>query len=253
MKKYILLTALILALLLQGCQAVNPAQTEPKNTTTSQPPQTITTAPPETTVQPTTTTPPETTVPPTTAPPETEPPATTISLGGVDPELFAALTARFDKWGSWHNMALSCEYKTPIELDLRMFFYPGFDDEKNEPTAQEYPLLKELLTDKDLIDWMATIRLPVSKMDAALQEVFGITTADFPEESFEEFRYLPETNCYYFFTTGTHFCDISAYTGAEMLDDGSIRISYIQNKKAYAVTMKPVEDRYIIWSNLPVE
>ncbi len=38
MKKYILLTALILALLLQGCQFNDPTLTGPKNTTTSQPP-----------------------------------------------------------------------------------------------------------------------------------------------------------------------------------------------------------------------
>lgn len=241
MKKYILLTVLILVLL-QGCRTNASPLTEPASTTTLQSTQVPTTAPPETTVQ------------PTTMPPATDPPVTTIPLGGVDPVLFAELTAKFDKWVSWYNMALTSVYNTPLELNLRMFFYPGFDDESQEPTAQEYPLLKEIMRFKDHIDWMDTFRLPVSKMDAVLYEIFGVTTADFPEESFEGFYYLPETDCYYFFTTGIHYADVSAYTGAELLEDGSIRIYYIERiYGAYAVTLKPAEDRYIIWSNLPVQ
>ncbi len=168
----------------------------------------------------------------------------------MDPELFTELTAKLGEPTTWHNMALVCEYASPEDLNLTMFFYNGFKDEDHKPTAQEYPLLQAKLTFKDHLDYMDLQRMPVSKMDAVLTECFGIQTKDVKENGM---LYLEETGCYYMLHNGAHYALVSEFTGAEMLEDGSIRIFYTESRKAYAVTMKPVEDRYIIWSNLPVE
>ena len=239
MKKYILLTALALALLLQGCLPSTPPSTDPPTTTTAP-----TTTPPATTAP--TTTPPATTAPPTTALPTT---VTTSPIGDVDPELFADLTAKLGEPISWYNMALTCEYESPAELDLKMFFYNGFKDEDHKPTDQEYPLLKAKLQNKDNLDRMDLVRLPVNKMDAVLTECFGIQTKDIQNNGM---LYLEETKCYYMLLNAAHYMLISEFTGAEKLEDGSIRIFYTESKKTYAVTLKPAADGYTIWSNLPV-
>ena len=96
---------------------------------------------------------------------------------------------------------------------------------------------------------MDLVRLPVSKMDAVLTECFGIQTGDI---SGNEMLYLEETKCYYMLLTGANYMLISEFTGAEKLKDGSIRIFYTESRRTYAVTLKPAEDRYIIWSNLQV-
>lgn len=230
-------------LLLQGCQPSIPPVTDPTTVAPTTDP-TVTTAPPVTTTAPVTTAPPVTTVPPTTVPVET-----TIPIGDVDPELFADLTAKLGEPASWYNMALTCEYESPEELNLQMFFYNGFDDETSKPTDQEYPLLKAKLNNSDHLDKMDLVRLPVSKMDAVLTECFGIQTGDI---SGNEMLYLEETKCYYMLLTGANYMLISEFTGAEKLEDGNIRIFYTESRKAYAVTLKPAEDRYIIWSNLQV-
>ena len=251
MNKYILLTALLLALLLQGCLPSAPPSTQPTDPTAPRQTQPTTTAPPVTTSPPTTTAPPTTTPPtvPPTQPPTTAPTNPTISIGTVDPDVYAELTAKFSEPTSWFNMALTCEYASPEELDLRMLFYNGFVEESSKPTALEYTLLKEKLTYKDHLDYMDLQRRPVSKMDAVLTECFGLLTADFPKNSM---IYLEETDCYYTLQTGANYALISEFTGAEMLDNGNIRIFYTQSRKNYAVTLRPIENRYVIWSNLPV-
>lgn len=258
MKKY-MIYILLAAALLQGCSSIQPPVTDPSTTTaapTTDPPVTTTppatTNPPVTTAPPATTAPPTTTVPPTTQPtepPTTTPPETTVPIGDVDPELFADLTAKLGEPTSWYNMALTCEYTSPAEINLMRLFYNGFDDETTKPTEQEYPLLKAMLTHKNQIDYMDLVRLPVSKMDAVLTEYFGIQTKDINENGM---LYLEETKCYYMLLNAANYALISEFTGAEKLEDGSIRIFYTESRKEYAVTLKPFEDRYIIWSNLSV-
>ena len=142
MKKY-MIYILLAAALLQGCSSIQPPVTDPSTTTaapTTDPPVTTTppatTNPPVTTAPPATTAPPTTTVPPTTQPtepPTTTPPETTVPIGDVDPELFADLTAKLGEPTSWYNMALTCEYTSPAEINLMRLFYNGFDDETTKP------------------------------------------------------------------------------------------------------------------------
>ena len=156
-----------------------------------------------------------TTAPETTAPPTTASPVTMPNI--VELESFLVLS------GNWHKKALTSLYESPKDVDLFLLFRDGFDDELREYTDEEKALLRDytgFLTSRPLI------RLPAEKMDAALQEAFGLTLAETNGVGLEHFVYLPDTGCYY--TTALEDPDIRGMSVLSMkvLENNCLQVRY---------------------------
>ena len=153
--------------------------------------------------------------------------------------------------GTWYNMALTCEYATPADIDLYCFFYRGFDDESSELTEAEQAFM-ESISGPDWIYWGAD-RLPAEKMNAVLQEYFGITLNETNKVKLHWFKYWEETNCYYHSHTDTLVAQIEIER-VENQPDGTICVYYHRNypESDMVVTVRPNGDGYQILSNLPV-
>lgn len=153
--------------------------------------------------------------------------------------------------GTWYNMALTCEYATPADIDLYAFFYQGFDDESSELTEAEQAFM-ESVSGPDWIYWGAD-RLPAEKMNAVLQEYFGITLNETNKVKLHWFKYWEETNCYYHSHTDSRIAQIEIER-VENQPDGTICVYYHRDypEADMVVTVKPNGDGYQILSNLPV-
>lgn len=169
-----------------------------------------------------------------------------------DPEI-AAMKALFDyQLGNrLYNDALTSEYETAADVNLFYLFYDGFKDESQTPTGEEERLLDSKLGPH----WkeLDLIRLPTDKMNAVLQEMFGITLEQTNQVGLDQLVYLEETDCYYHAVSGSHYADITV-NRVEHREDGTILVYYTRNgypAASMAVALKPNGDQYQILSNLP--
>ena len=224
MKKHIVFLCIISALMLAACRPGGPQTTnQPDNTT----PPTIQTTPPA-----------ETTLPAET----TQPTETVIN----ELELFDSM---FGDLNSWYNKALTCQYESPEEINLKQMFYRGFSDESKKPTDEEWEQLKN---QHGFDINMDLLRLPVEKMNEVLTAYFGITLEDVEAAGFDQLVYLESFDCYYHMCTDTNVVEGFQATAVEKQDDGSIRIFYTTDRDdvSYVVTVMPIEDGYQILSNV---
>jgi maltose-binding protein MalE len=169
-------------------------------------------------------------------------------------EALASLVKLVGDVDSWYNKALSCEYASPEQLDLGVFFLNAFREESNLVTDSERAQLKNLYG-SDLIDILDITRLPVERMNAVLQEYFGITLEDIDEAGFKDLHYLESTNCYYIIGGGASgIMDFKALS-VETLHDGSICVYYTANwdDAVYAFTLTATDNGYRIASNRKME
>lgn len=247
MKKTTLIIIIsIIAVLLVGCQL--PEESTPDSSNVPE-----TTAPPKVTAPPETTTPPETTAPPeTTITTEPDPTAPSIS---DDPEVvkFQALLYDWSNFnpGNWYLQALNCEYKTALEIDLECLFYNGFAEESRDPTDAEIEYINGLELWGSQWQCMNFFRYPVEKMDAVLQQYFGITYAEANKEISRNFIYWEETNCYYSAHTGA-IAPVPVVYAVTHLGDGSIAVNYYDKNslKRFVLTLKENGDDYLVISHL---
>lgn len=156
-----------------------------------------------------------TTAPETTAPPTTASPVTMPNI--VELESFLVLS------GNWHKKALTSLYESPKDVDLFLLFRGGFDDELREYTDEETALLRDYT---GFLSSRPLIRLPAEKMDAALQDAFGLTLAETNGVGLEHFVYLPDTGCYY--TTAFEDPDIRGMSVLSMkvLENNCLQVRY---------------------------
>ena len=201
------------------------------------------TQPTEPTTAPITSTqPPETTK-------ETAPPVQTVPHNTLPLPEMQMYNDLFGDTSSWYNAALRCEYATPENIDLRMLFRNGFDDESRKGTDEEWAQLKDK---EGFTEGLELFRLPVHKMNAILTELFGITVADVNPEGFEGMTYLESTDCWYYQSGKYRRVDFNALdvkptlTGAKVYYEGGIAGDMV-------VTVTPNgADGYRILSNLPI-
>ena len=216
--------------------------TEPPMPTATDP--TETTAPIETTVPPETTAPIVTTVPPETTEsttPEMQPNET------LPDSQLQAFTDMLGDSRSWYNRALACEYAKPEELELYWFFYCGFPDESQKPTAEEWEQLKDKQGFDENCD---LIRLPEYKMDQVLQDYFGISLEDIPAEGFSRMTYLESTDCWYFMITGYYGVERPQVLAVETLENGTVHVRYEADYWGVVdLMLQPNGDGYRILSN----
>lgn len=238
MKKYILYVLIVCVMLLCACRSLEQQPTVGVGTNPMRGEQT--TAPTMTT---------QPTEPKPTDPQPTEP---------TNEEL-AKFNALFGNLDSWYNKALICEYATPAQVDLYMFFLAAFNEDSNQITDSEIAGLKDIYGDNP--DYAANIenyditRLPVDRMNQVLQDYFGITLDAVDAAGFDDMDYLESANCYYIIGGGTSVTmDFNALS-VETLEDGTIRVHYTANYEntVYVVTLMPHGDGYRILSNVRVE
>ena len=181
---------------------------------------------------------------------ETAPPVTTVPYNTLPlPEMQMYNDLFGDVYG-WYNAALRCEYASPEDISLLMLFYGGFEDESREPTDEEWAQLKDIEGFNENYD---LLRLPVRKMDAILEGLFGIHLADLNPEGFDGLTYLESTDCWYHMTTSIRYADFSVLdvkptgTGTKVYYDGGYKGNMV-------VTVTPNgADGYRILSNLPMD
>ena len=149
---------------------------------------------------------------------------------------------------SWYRQALICQYASPSQINLKAFFYNGFEDEDRTPTDEEQAALQSMPGIDLNLD---LIRLPAEKMDAVLNKVFDFRLSWLDATAFEGLVYLESTNCYYHTTSDTRRTERFEVTGADMqLDYRKVRLYYtLDDGQTYAVMIWPLSSGYRILSN----
>ncbi len=125
---------------------------------------------------------------------------------------------------SWYGRVLAHEYDRPENILLGRIFAGGFPEESKELTEQEKTLLKE---NGD----RTVLRLPVERINAALQEYYGITVEDLNDAptGLPGFMYLAETNCYYLIGSNFKPAQDVVIGKTEVLQDGTVLTEYTKD------------------------
>ena len=190
MKRFSLILAL--ALLLTAC-----TQTPPPTTSAPSLPTAQTTAPAQSSE------PEETTLPPETASPET----------AGDYSKYEALLD-FAANPNWLARSLGCLYETPTEIDLNYLFYLGVDHPGSWDDICEES--QQSLIDQGFWPEFDLQLMPAEKLEAALQEAFGIGLADVKIP--ESWGYIEAENAYCSNHSDAYFPGVPVITAVE--DDG---------------------------------
>ena len=168
-----------------------------------------------------------------------------------DPRL-AEFDALFGPMNSRYNWALTSQYADPTYVNLKELFYNGFSDESAKPADAEWEELKDIPGFDSNFD---LVRLPVDKINQVLTQYFGITLEGVDAAGFEGLVYLESTDCYYRMCTDTSVVENFKATAVEVLEDGTIRLSYAGSSHALGgngagvAVLRPVDGGYQILSN----
>lgn len=256
MKYYLAILLLLIALLLTACmpgfgdpigQTTSPSTTDPIPSQTDSVSTTTASVPTTTAPVPTTTVPAPTTKP-------TDPVPTSVPQNDAELTAFNELFQKAVGERNAYSYAIAYEYSSTAELKLRYFFDNGFPGEK-EATDSEWAELKVLPGFNINYDFF---RLPKDKMEADLQNCFGISLADIPDSGFEGLTYLKSTDCYYFMATGFMLNSVNfTAQSVEHKNDGTVSLTYTvgwePTVNEYVMELKPNGDGYLILSNLKAE
>lgn len=145
---------------------------------------------------------------------------------------------------NWYNMSLTSFYTKPQEVNLAKFFYNGFQDiPAKGPTAEEAELLKDMPGFDVAYD---LIRLPRERMEAVLQEFWGLQLSDF---DLNGLYYVASTDTYYLsHTDAAGLIDIQ-FENLVKAEDGTITVDYTDGIRKGTVTLAPNGDSYRVVAN----
>lgn len=121
----------------------------------------------------------------------------------------------------WFNFALGCSYDEPADVNVYAFFYDGISGQ--EITEAE---MKALYGDEDNYSGPPTDRLPRAEIDRILLRYFGLTLEQTNKNGINNFRYLPETDCYYNCHGDTHY-ERYRVLQARQREDGAILFTHL--------------------------
>ena len=241
MKKYIAWTLILVTLLLAACQPVGTQPTEPDNIVGTAPPTTQPADSQPAEPKPTESLPTE---------PEHTQPKPEIPEGfpddiDTDPATVTMFQELFGD-NSWYAQGLYIPYDEPRNADIRALFNGGFSDESSVTDAERDEIVK-IMNSEHYYD-LDMFRLPIDKMNAVLQAVFGLALDDINVGSL---KYLESTNCYYIVGGGSKSLGEIHIVGTKRLDTGNIELYYQTTDPAYkgVAILKPAEDGYHIVSN----
>ena len=175
-------------------------------------------------------------------------PATVPTDPSVPNTELAALEMLF-QYGkeNWYNFALTGYYTEPKEIDLAKFFGGGFQDiPAAGPTPEEIGLLKDMPGFDAGFD---LIRLPAERMEAVLQEFWGIGLSEF-DLSKSALYYVESTNCYYLSKTDAGGCSRVQFESMVVAENGIITVEYMADYRKGTLTLMQEGDGYRILSNI---
>jgi hypothetical protein len=186
----------------------------------------------------------------------TEPAINTVFPEGLDSS--DATLEKFQtmfSFGSWNSQALCCSYSDPRDLELYNFFY-GLEFEDEPPLTREERDAIVAMSGYEDYSWLDGARFPVEKMDAKLQEMFGVSLDEMHKDAFSLMYYLESTNSYYYFNGGFSCVDFLRIIGARTMENGYVQVYYgvgfgyhLDYLDQGVVTLKPVGDGYQVVSN----
>lgn len=148
------------------------------------------------------------------------------------------------------NVALCQNFADVHDLDLVDLFYNGCPLPGDPITQEEFDQISalgiEIETDIS--------RCVPAEMDKVLNELFGVSLADFGPDAFKRFIYLESTGCYYLQHGDANFAYDLEIVGYRYLDTGNMEVFYqygCSSSSGYlgTVTLKPYGDGYRIVSN----
>jgi hypothetical protein len=148
------------------------------------------------------------------------------------------------------NVALRQNFADSSDLDLVDLFYNGCPLPGNPITQEELEQIEALGVE---IETDITRCVP-AEMDKVLNELFGISLADFGPDAFKYFIYLESTDCYYFQHGDANYAYDLEIVGYRNLGNGNVEVFYqygCGSSSGYlgTVTLKPHGDGYRIISN----
>lgn len=137
----------------------------------------------------------------------------------------------------WYNTAITHQFASPNELQLKELFHSGFPGENSDFTEEELALFTE-----EEGYYGDLIRLPKDKMDAVLQTYFGTSLSDLDEECFARLKYLKSTDCYYYCVSDVNRPEDVTIWGAEFVDfeimEVRYRLGYDQDDPFFILTLR---------------
>ena len=148
------------------------------------------------------------------------------------------------------NVALRQNFADSSDLDLVDLFYNGCPLPGDPITQEELEQIEALGVE---IETDITRCVP-AEMDKVLNELFGISLADFGPDAFKYFIYLESTDCYYFQHGDANYAYDLEIVGYRNLGNGNVEVFYqygCGSSSGYlgTVTLKPHGDGYRIISN----
>ena len=237
MKKYLLIFAVVIALLLTACTLSETNPTDPSQNTESKSTETV----PQNTGN--------------------EPQSTETGPQNTENEQLERELAYYN-WlfssSGWRNPYYNAkciygDFSSPEELNLRSFYDDGFvgEHEITDEELAEYkkllpPYIPEIVGDFN--------RLPRDKVEEELQLIFGISLEDLPDSAFTGLYYLECSDSYCFYQSGVTSKQVSAFTDIQHNDDGTISLFYEDSDGKCVITLElKGRHHYQVLSNVHVE
>ena len=144
-------------------------------------------------------------------------------------------------------MSLTSFYTKPQEANLGKFFYNGFKDiHAKLPTPEEIDLLKDMPGFEAGFD---LIRLPAERMEAVLQEFWGLQLSDFDLRK-RSLYYVESTDTYYLSHTDAAGLRDIQFENLIKAADGTVTVDYTAGIRKGTVTLVPYGDSYRVVANI---
>lgn len=156
----------------------------------------------------------------------------------------------FTSSDSWYRIALYSQYICVDKLQLRDLFWNGFSDET--PVSDEE--IEQLSSIIHVEDKSEIVRLPVDKMDAVLNTVFGVGFEDMLDNNAKGLYNKHSENCYIIRGTSPIIENYKT-VAVEEQEDGALAVTYTMGKDniRYVVMVIPLDDGgYRVKSNMSV-
>lgn len=156
----------------------------------------------------------------------------------------------------WYAQCLTSEFASPADVDLRMLFYNGIIDKKNEMnqlSEEERAHLASVWGENALSHDVD--RMPVKEMNRILQKFLGTTLDKTKKNRMESMTYWAATDCYYRWHGDTNAISPLVYA-AYTQEDGTIAMYYVYSGSrnndgvvSGLAMLKPAGEGYQILSN----
>ena len=182
------------------------------------------------------------------------------SVNLISDELMQWFVADYFKSYTFQCIAshfLTDVYTTPEDINLYELFYGGsyIIGTNNMASEEEKQLLLDRYLDEIYTD---VIRVKTWEMNEVLQKYMGITLEETKKIGLDKMYYLEEYDAYYMMHGDTNWF-FANFEAGKINDDGTITLQYYRDDfyygttPTYWVTLREVDGKYYIISNIMVE